>query len=174
MNTFLGIAKGERPPRVWYLASYGEGWNEIFHIDFPYIENANKGDLKYISVVIDDFSLYSLLHNCDTADSEAATIALCLWIACLGKMKWAVSYQGPHFTASPMIRLTECAHVRHHITAERSPWPNRTAGRFGKGEICAIKPSNWRGGSHHENDRHFSNLCSVFPCISTWTIWKKK
>lgn len=64
---------GERIPRPLASALHGENPNEVIHADFLYMRPSEENDLKYVLIVKDDLSSYSLLCPCNSADSEAAT-----------------------------------------------------------------------------------------------------
>lgn len=72
---------GDIIPRPLVTALNGQRPNEVVHTDFQYIGDAKMRDLKYILVIRDFISSYSWLPPYDTADSDAATIALSGWIA---------------------------------------------------------------------------------------------
>lgn len=66
----------DRISRPLATALHGEKPNEIFHMDFLNMGKYNKGDMKYVLVIMDDLSSYNWLYSCDRADSDSATNAL--------------------------------------------------------------------------------------------------
>ena len=66
---------GKSIPRpLWYMV-YATAPFEYIHLDFMELPDATNG-MKYVLVVVCDFSLTTLLHPCHKADTETVVKAL--------------------------------------------------------------------------------------------------
>lgn len=70
--------------------------NHIIHFDYCYIGMSNRG-FKYVLVIKDDFSSFTWLVPCESADAEATVDALVSWFSSFGTVTQWVSDQGSHF-----------------------------------------------------------------------------
>lgn len=103
-------------PRPLLTVLQGEKPNEVVHADFLYMGSSNNNNVRYIFLIKNDFSTYSWLHPCDSADSEFATNAIAKWTSCFGSMQWLVADHNPYFTVSFRFGLTNEKRIRNHFT----------------------------------------------------------
>lgn len=136
----------DRIPRPLATALHGEKTNEVVHAVFLYMGPSNCDDLAYVLLIKDDLSSYTWLCPCPSADSEAATKAIAIWIACSGSMQWLGTYQSSHLTASLSSSLTNKTRIRHHLTTVYCPWANETIERMCKEVLRVVLTflSEWK------------------------------
>ena len=112
-------------PRPFGHALHADKPNGIIHFDFCYIGGSHS-DFKYVLVVKDDFSSYTLLFPFENADSESFAEALTEWFSLFGVVSTWVSDKGTHFKNRVVSELQRKLHSNHHFTLPYSAWTNGT------------------------------------------------
>lgn len=95
--------------------------------------------MKYILVLLDDFSGYKWLCPTSAANAEHAAKCIAKWIEVFTVMDVWVSDQGSHFKNSVMDILAESYGIRHHFTLTYSAWTNGTVERVNREVLRATR-----------------------------------
>ena len=104
---------------------HAERPNEMLHLDFCHMGKADTGD-SYILVVKDDFSSYTWMFVCETADVETVADSLLDLMVGFGFCDQWVSDQGTHFKNEVLRLVCDKLHITHHFTQPYCPWSNGT------------------------------------------------
>jgi hypothetical protein len=113
--------------------------NMVLEFDFLYIQESREGP-KYLLVVKDKFSGFTMLTPSVEADSDTAVIALLLWTALFGTAEIWVSDRGTHFKNKVMKALADALLLKqHHFTTPYCPWSNGSVERLNRTVLTIIR-----------------------------------
>ena len=126
--------KGKRTvPRPYGNVVKGTKRNECITFDYLYVEkpaDSSPHRHKYILVIKDTYSHFTLLYPCEAADSHTAASALAHWVRIFGVPKILLSDRGSHFRNSTIEELARLIGVdKHHFTLPHTPWSNGSVER---------------------------------------------
>ena len=126
--------KGKRTvPRPYGNVVKGTKRNECITFDYLHVEKpaeSSPHQHKYILVIKDTYSHFTLLYPCEAADSHTAATALSHWVGIFGVPRILLSDRGSHFKNSTIEELARLIGVdKHHFTLPHTPWSNGSVER---------------------------------------------
>ena len=126
---------GHADPRSQILRMRGhqmhaERPGQMLHVDYIYM-GEGSGDLRYVLMVLDDFSRYVWFKETTTCDSHHVVRTLLEWIKVFTAPVLILSDQGSHFMAEVVKGLESSWGIQHKATCAYSPWSNGTVERCG-------------------------------------------
>lgn len=102
--------------------------NQCVHFDYYYIGNSRKGS-KYLLVIRDGFSRFTMLQDYPSATSCHAIDGLLSWISLFGVPERFFSDNGPHFRNRIMSELCRSLSIAQEFSTVYCAWANGLAER---------------------------------------------
>ena len=130
---------GSKIPRPYAGTIHGNKPNHVVHMDFLYIEIEKTGQLKYILVLVDDFTQVTMLAPCVSPTSDIAAETLLRWMSIYGPPQILVSDTGSHFKNEMMNTLSEHCGFKQRFAIAYSPWTNGTVERCVQEVVKTLK-----------------------------------
>jgi hypothetical protein len=125
--------------RPWGETLVAHKPNTILEYDYLYIQESVTAE-KYLLVVKDKFSGFTILTPCGEADSETAVRSLLQWDYLFGTADTWVSDRGTHFKNKVMSRLADALGLsEHHFTTAYCPWSNGSVERLNRSVLAIIR-----------------------------------
>lgn len=116
-----------RIPRPLGRMAHSDRINGLIHMDYLYMRDLSTTadhDYKYVLVVKDDCSSYTMLYPAVNADAATTVDCLLDWFMRFGVVRRWYSDGGSHFVNQWVRLLAQTLRVNHHITTAYSPTAN--------------------------------------------------
>ena len=99
---------------------------KLLHFDFVLIGDSSSSGNRYVLVMKDDFTCFTLLYPCKEQLASTAAQGLLWWFSTFGTVQQWQSDQGGHFVNEVIKSLAKTLHAKHHFSTAHSPWVNGT------------------------------------------------
>ena len=102
--------------------------NQALHFDYYYVQESTIGS-KYILMLRDGFSRFTMLFDFEGPDGNNAVEAILSWISLFGVPDKFFSDNGPHFRNKTMKELCRRLKIEHEFSTAYCAWSNGLAER---------------------------------------------
>lgn len=123
------VKTGERVRRSLATAFHGQEPNEVVHVDFSYVEEADTPDLKYLLLLGKDLRSYTWLMTSSSPNNKSAVQPLSKWAKALGSVNLIVSDGVPRFESAVIEVMKYRSFISPHFTAAHRLSANGTLER---------------------------------------------
>ena len=113
--------------------------NQIIHFDYYSVGCESRNGFKYLMVIRDGFSRFTLLSPTKTPDAASAVESLLHWIGLFGRPAEFRSDNGSHFRHEVMKDLCQRLNITHTFSTAYCAWSNGLIERVNRDINCLIK-----------------------------------